>query len=166
MGARVYDLSGVEETRFINEVGEHLLKVVSVSQDKTSNGNDVEKVTFVNAEGEQISDEFVITPKALWKLKLFVKALKLPDVSSTDHWINRGVVATVRTEKYQKENGEKGEKLVISKYAPYVKPEAEQKQDIPVEVKDADGSLLEQGTLQDYGKQDDEPPFEDDEVAF
>lgn len=115
---RQYDLTNVEETQFINEVGEYTLKVISVTPDKTANGNAVEKVIFKTKDGLQISDEFVVTDKALWRMKIFTKALKLPTVTDTDTWINRYVVATVGKEGYVKQDGTKGEKHVITKYEP------------------------------------------------
>lgn len=114
---RKYDLTNVEETQFINMAGEYTLKVVSVKADYTANNNPVEKVTFRTRDGLQISDEFVITDKALWKLKVFTKALKLPNVTDTDTWIDRYVVATVAKEVYTKNDGTKGEKFVIVQYA-------------------------------------------------
>lgn len=115
---RKYDLSNVTETQFLNQAGEFTLKVVSVKQEFTAYNNPVEKVTFQTREGEQIGDEFVVTDKALWKMKLFIKALKLAPVVDTDEWIGRYVVATVVKESFTRQDQTRGEKFVISKYAP------------------------------------------------
>ena len=116
---RNYDLTGVEETQWIKTVGQHIVKVIGVTQGKTSNNNDVEKVTFQNANKEQIKDEFVVTDNSLWKMKAFTKALKLGDVVNTDQWIGRFVVITTGKESFAKEGGEKGEKIVVKFYEPY-----------------------------------------------
>lgn len=116
---RNYDLTGVEETQWIKTVGQHIVKVIGVTQGKTSNHNDVEKVTFQNQNKEQIKDEFVVTDNSLWKMKAFTKALKLGDVVNTDQWIGKFVVITTGKESFAKENGEKGEKIVVKFYEPY-----------------------------------------------
>lgn len=113
---RIYDLTNVEETQWINEVGTFTVKVISVKQDKTNNGNAVEKVTFADKFNAQISDEFVVTDKALWKMKIFSKALKLPTVTDTDTWIGRYVVIHTAKETYIKNDGTQGEKIVIKWY--------------------------------------------------
>lgn len=119
MMGRNYDLTGVEETQWIKTVGQHIVKVIGVTQGKTSNNNDVEKVTFQNANKEQIKDEFVVTDNSLWKMKAFTKALKLGDVVNTDQWIGKFVVITTGKESFTKESGEKGEKIVVKFYEPY-----------------------------------------------
>ena len=119
MAGRTYDLTNVEETQWINSIGQHLVKVVSVATDKTSNDNTVEKVTFQNEIGERIKDEFVVTDNSLWKMKAFTKALKLGDIVNTDQWIGKFVNITTGKETYPKQNGEKGEKVVIKVYEPY-----------------------------------------------
>lgn len=116
---RNYDLTGVEETQWIKTVGQHIVKVIGVTQGKTSNNNDVEKVTFQNQNKEQIKDEFVVTDNSLWKMKAFTKALKLGDVVNTDQWIGKFVVITTGKESFTKDNGEKGEKIVVKFYEPY-----------------------------------------------
>lgn len=114
---RKYDLTNVAETQFISEVGEYTLKVINVTQDKTQNLNDVEKVIFQTKDGLQISDDFVVTERALWRMKLFTKALKLPTVTNTDEWVGRYVKATIGLEYYEKD-GQKKSKCVITKYEP------------------------------------------------
>ena len=116
MSGRIYDLTNVQETQFISEPGEYLVKVISVKQDKTANFNDIEKVTFQTKDGLQISDEFVVTDRALWRMKIFTKALKLPTVTDTDDWVGRYVKITVESENYKKDGVDK-QKFVIKSYA-------------------------------------------------
>ena len=131
---RIYDLTNVEETQWIKTVGQHIVKVISVTQGKTSNSNDVEKVTFQNANKEQIKDEFVVTENSLWKMKAFTKALKLGDVVNTDQWVGKFVVITTGKENYTKDNGEKGEKVVVKFYEPY----EHKKQQVPEPLPEID----------------------------
>lgn len=128
---RNYDLTGVEETQWIKTVGQHIVKVIGVTQGKTSNNNDVEKVTFQNANKEQIKDEFVVTENSLWKMKAFTKALKLGDVVNTDQWIGKFVVITTGKEGFTKENGEKGEKIVVKFYEPYEHKKQQEPEPLP-----------------------------------
>ena len=116
---RNYDLTNVEETQWIKTVGQHIVKVISVTPSKTSNNNDVEKVTFQNANKEQIKDEFVVTENSLWKMKAFTKALKLGDVVNTDQWVGKFVVITTGEETYPKNDGSEGKKIVVKFYEPY-----------------------------------------------
>ena len=139
MSGRVYDLTNVEETQWIKTVGQHIVKVIGVTQGKTSNNNDVEKVTFQNANKEQIKDEFVVTENSLWKMKAFTKALKLGDVVNTDQWIGKFVVITTGKESFTKENGEKGEKIVVKFYEPYEHKKQQVHEQLPEIDIDDDG---------------------------
>lgn len=113
---RNYDLTEVQEQQWIYEAGKFTVKVTGVSQGKTQNLNDVEKVIFSDKNGLSISDEFVITDKALYRMKNFVKALKLEMTTNTDDWVGRYVVINVVAENYPKTNGGFGIKFVIKSY--------------------------------------------------
>ena len=78
-----------EERTYIKREGEFTLKVVKVTQGKTSNGNDQIKVHFQDRGGQFAMDEFVLTQNSLWKLKVFTKALKLPNIIDTNMFIDR-----------------------------------------------------------------------------
>ncbi len=113
---RNYDLTEVQEQQWISEAGKFTVKVTGVSQGKTQNLNDVEKVIFSDKNGLSISDEFVITDKALYRMKNFVKALKLEMTTNTDEWVGRYVVINVVAENYTKNGGGVGVKFVIKSY--------------------------------------------------
>lgn len=113
---RNYDLTEVQEQQWINEAGKFTVKVTGVSQGKTQNLNDVEKVILSDKNGLSISDEFVITDKALYRMKNFVKALKLEMTTNTDEWVGRYVVINVVAENYTKNGGGAGVKFVIKSY--------------------------------------------------
>ena len=90
-----------EERRYIKREGEFVLKVVKVTQGKTSNGNDQIKVHFQNRDGQFVMDEFILTQNSLWKLKVFTKALKLPNIIDTNMFIDRYVKATIKSRTTQ-----------------------------------------------------------------
>lgn len=98
MGRQI-NLDGVqaetEDRVYIKRAGNYTLKVVKVTFGKTNNNNETIKVHFQNNKMEYITDEFVLTDNALWKLKLLTKALKLPNVIDTDMFIDRYVAAEV-----------------------------------------------------------------------
>lgn len=85
-----------EERVYIKSEGEFTLKVVKVTYGKTSNGNDQIKVHFQNSLGQYTIDEFILTENSLWKLKVFTKALKLPNIIDTEMFIDRYVKATIK----------------------------------------------------------------------
>ena len=95
-------MTNTEAHQYIQREGEYLLKVIKVDQDRTANFNDVIKVTFQNKSGEVHIEDFVITEKALFKLKLLTKALKMPNVIDTNMMQDRYVKAVIKTENYQK----------------------------------------------------------------
>lgn len=90
-----------EERTYIKREGEFTLKVVKVTQGKTSNGNDQIKVHFQDRGGQFAMDEFVLTQNSLWKLKVFTKALKLPNIIDTNMFIDRYVKATIKSRTTQ-----------------------------------------------------------------
>lgn len=112
------DLSNIdaenEERIYIKKEGEFVLKVVKITHGKTSNGNDQIKVHFRDRAGNYAMDEFVITENSLWKLKVFTKALKLPNIIDTNMFIDRYVKATIKAKATQ--NG--GTIYEIKKYEP------------------------------------------------
>ncbi|MDY0193592.1 MAG: hypothetical protein RBR93_08695 [Aliarcobacter butzleri] len=112
------DLSNIDaenqERIYIKKEGEYILKVVKVTQGKTSNNNDQIKVHFQDRRGQYAMDEFVLTDNSLWKLKVFTKALKLPNIIDTNMFIDRYVKATIKAKATQ--NG--GTIYEIKKYEP------------------------------------------------
>lgn len=111
------DLTNIEteDTRreYIREEGEFTVKVVKVTEGKTSNQNPQIKVHFQDRNGRFAIDEFVLTESALWKLKLLTKALKLPNVINTEMFYERYVKITLKAK--QTTNGHIYE---IKKYEP------------------------------------------------
>ena len=112
------DLSNVdaenEDRKYIKKEGEFTLKVVKVTSGKTSNGNEQIKVHFQDINGNYAIDEFILNENSLWKLKIFTKALKLPNIIDTDMFISRYVKATIKAKATQ--NG--GTIYEIKKYEP------------------------------------------------
>ena len=114
----IVDMTEIEvnETNYIREPGDYLLKVVKVTDnDYTSNNNEIVKVYMENKDGGVFVDDFVITQSALWRLKIFTKALKMPNIVDTADMVGRYVKARLTTESYEK-GGEIKQKLVCKKY--------------------------------------------------
>lgn len=112
------DLTGVDaeqdERVYIKQEGKITLKVVKVTEGVTSNQNPQIKVHFQDRQGRWAIDEFVVTDNALWKLKVFTTALKLPNKIDTNMFIDRYVEATFKAKATQ--NG--GQIFEIKKYEP------------------------------------------------
>ena len=93
----VIDLTNVDledkERVYIKQEGAIILKVVKVTEGKSASGYDEIKVHFQDKAGRWAIDNFVLTPNALWKLKVLTKALKLPNIVDTDMFIDRYVIA-------------------------------------------------------------------------
>jgi len=88
---------------YIQREGKITLKVVKVTEGFTTNKNPFVKVHFQDNTGAYTTDEFVVTENALWKIKLFTKALKLPNVIDTNMFYDRYVIAEMK--KKQTTNG-------------------------------------------------------------
>lgn len=69
------DFSGVQAYKRCEE-GIHTAKLVQIDEGTTQSGDDMLKATFEVTKGEsqgaRVFDNFVLTEKALWKLKLFL----------------------------------------------------------------------------------------------
>jgi len=108
----------VENRLYIEEQGVQVLKVKEVDQSNlTSNGNIVLRVTFINRDQRHISDNFVLTNSALWRVKLLTNALKLEGDPSADDITGRYVTAKIEREQYNS-NGIIKSKMVIKNYTP------------------------------------------------
>lgn len=112
------DLSNIdaenEDRIYIKKEGEITLKVVKVTSGKTSNNNEQIKVHFQDINGHYAIDEFILNENSLWRLKIFTKALKLPNIIDTEMFISRYVKATMKAKTTQ--NG--GTIYEIKKYEP------------------------------------------------
>ena len=99
------DLSNIdaenEDRIYIKKEGEITLKVVKVTSGKTSNNNEQIKVHFQDINGHYAIDEFILNENSLWKLKIFTKALKLPNIIDTNMFIDRYVKATIKSRTTQ-----------------------------------------------------------------
>lgn len=135
----VLDLTNVQEHTFLDEAGHHTLKIISIDESgTTANGNKVLKVTMKDKFERLITDDFVLTDNALWKIKALTKACKLPNVVDTQMLISRYVEADVVLKDETTKSGNVFKKSVIAKYSEsnltntYVQVEVKK----PVEVED------------------------------
>lgn len=107
MSKRKLDLTKVETYTKMSE-GIHRVKVVSCEDKTTQAGDDMIAIAFeaVNGEdkGSRVYDNFVLTEKALWKLKQLLKALGVKCegkiVLDTDKLIGKQCDAEIFHEEY------------------------------------------------------------------
>jgi len=115
----IIDLTNVDTTSFLDKEGTFTLKVVKVDESKfTQNNNQVLEVTLKTKDDEFYTEQFVITEKALWKLKLFTKALKMPNVVDTKMMLHRYVIGEFKYEDYTKKDGTQMKVLKCVKWHP------------------------------------------------
>ena len=93
------DLTNVEEKSFL-KAGRHLVKVIKEEQTFSSKGTPVIRVTFADKNKAQITNDFFMTDDAMFRLKLFTKALKMPNIIDTELMVGRYVNINVVDEPY------------------------------------------------------------------
>ena len=115
----IIDLTDINTTSFLDKEGTFTLKVVKIDESKTTqNGNQVLEVTLKSKDDENYTEQFVLTEKALWKLKLFTKALKMPNVIDTKMMLHRYVIGEFKYEDYTKKDGTTVKMLRCVKWLP------------------------------------------------
>lgn len=78
-----FNLDDVKEIKYIEQEGEHTLKIVKVAEDEFGNTTQVSankntefhKYVCENREGEKINVTLYITENSMWKYKAFLSAL-------------------------------------------------------------------------------------------
>lgn len=78
-----FNLDDVKESKYIEQEGEHTLKIVKVAEDEFGNTTQVSankntefhKYVCENKEGEKINVTLYITENSMWKYKAFLSAL-------------------------------------------------------------------------------------------
>jgi hypothetical protein len=104
----IIDLTDIETNNYIDTEGEHLLRVIDVKNDRyTNNGNQILEVLFQNKEKVKHKEDFFLTDKAKFRLKLLTKALKMPNMVDTDEMIDRFVIANIQKKEVEKRDGSK-----------------------------------------------------------
>lgn len=114
----IIDLTNIEvnDTQYLSTSGTHTVKVTGIKEDFTNNGNPMIKVSMQTKNKELYMEDFVLTDNALWKLKIFTKALKMPNVIDTDLMKDRYVIGHFERETYTKKDGKQGSKVVSKKW--------------------------------------------------
>jgi len=142
----IIDLTNVdgenEERVYIKQEGKITLKVVKVTERLTQNNNTELKIHFQDKAGRWAIDSFVLTPNSLWRLKIFTKALKMPDVVNTDELIGRYVIATFKA----KQTSKGGTIYEIKKYEPSKLTQPYQPK-VPVVVENEHGETINEDEI-------------------
>ena len=79
----VFNFDEVQESKFINEEGEQLLKIIKFDI-KEVNDKLVHSFTCINKDKQQIKVDFFITENALWRYKMFISALGISASGTLD----------------------------------------------------------------------------------
>lgn len=107
MKKRKFDFSGIEAYVKCEE-GQHLVKLVEIEENESSNGNDMLSATFQvvkgSSTGAKLYDNFVLTEKALWKLQSFLIAIGVKAegkiVIDLDKLVGKTCIVEVAHEEY------------------------------------------------------------------
>lgn len=110
----ILDLTQVPTREYIQTPGKYLLKVIGVEEDVAKTGSQLLKVTMMNDKKQLYIEDFYLTEKALFKLKIFTKALKMPNVVDTAMMLHRYVNANLVDEEYVKMDGCKAKRLTCN----------------------------------------------------
>lgn len=73
--SNLFNLDDVKTNGYINEEGTYTLTVKKFEKETTPKGTDVHKFSCESEDGERVSVNLYITETAMWKYKLFLKAL-------------------------------------------------------------------------------------------
>lgn len=136
----ILDLTNVPTREYIQAPGKHLLKVIGVEEDVAKTGNSLLKVTMVNDKKQLYIEDFYLSEKALFKLKIFTKALKMPNVVDTHMMLHRYVNATLAEEEYVKMDGCKAKRLTCNAWEPSERTNTQETK-APVVVKTPTGDV-------------------------
>ena len=109
------DVSNVPDTLYLDTEGEHTLKVVSIGEGVTANNNPVLKVSFADKDGAVFNDDFVLTEKAMFRVKNLIKALRLPDKIEAKEMVGRYTLVELYRKTERTQNGS-FEKMVARSY--------------------------------------------------
>lgn len=101
------DFTGVQAYKKCEE-GIHVAKLIQLDEGTTQGGDDMLKATFEvtkgDSQGARVFDNFVLSEKALWKLKLFLTSIGVKSegkiVLELDRLIGKSVNIEVGNEEY------------------------------------------------------------------
>ncbi len=109
------DMTNVEEKSYLKQ-GKHFVKVIKQEETFSHNGKPILKVTFQDKNGATISDDFYLTDQAMFRVKMFTKALKMPNIIDTELMVDRYVNIDVMEEPYTDKNGNSKVAYKIANY--------------------------------------------------
>lgn len=115
------DLSQVKESQHKNfNVGKNKCYVNGVFLKTSQAGNKMLEVRMRDAEGATLIDKLVLTDKAMWRVKQFLKACQLPHngkVSIDEKQIvGRHFIVDCVAEAYTKQDGTEGTAIKVKEY--------------------------------------------------
>jgi len=124
------DFPNIKDSNFrIVPEGEYDCELTEIEQQTSKNSNEMWQMCFEILEGEykgvKVFDRLVFTEKALWKIKMICSRLGF-DVSKElelepDMLIGSMCKLAISSEEYEKRDGTKTKKNVITEYIKYSK---------------------------------------------
>ena len=115
------DLSGVQQNEYkYFDVGINKCYIDSVKKTTSQSGNPMLEVHLKRKDGASLTDRLVLTPSAMWRVQVFLKACQLPHkgkVSIDEKDINsRHLQVECFAEAYKKQDGTDGTVIKVKKY--------------------------------------------------
>ena len=163
------DFTGVQAYKKCEE-GIHVAKLIQIDEGTTQAGDDMLKATFEvtqgDSKGARVFDNFTLTDKALWKLKLFLTSIGVKSegkvVIELDRLVGKSVNIEVGNEDY---NGQTRAKI-LSYSALAVAADDDDEEEEQEEEKPAKKSKKEAPAKKEAPKkesEEDDDDWEDDE---
>jgi hypothetical protein len=115
------DLTNVKETEYKNfKVGKNKCYINGVLLKKSQAGNNMLEVRMRDAEGATLTDKLVLTEKAMWRVKQFLKACQLPHSGKVNidekQLLSRHLIVDCVAEAYTKQDGTEGTAIKVKQY--------------------------------------------------
>lgn len=115
------DLTNVQNNEYKNfKVGKNKCYINGVLLKNSQAGNRMLEVRMRDAEGATLVDRLVLTDKAMWRVKQFLKACQLPHSGKVTidekQLISRHLIVDCVAEAYKKDDGTDGTAIKVKTY--------------------------------------------------
>lgn len=115
------DLTKVQNNEYKNfKLGKNKCYINGVLLKNSQAGNRMLEVRMQDAEGATLVDRLVLTDKAMWRVKQFLKACQLPHSGKITidekQLLNRHLIVDCFAESYKKDDGTDGTAIKVKTY--------------------------------------------------
>lgn len=118
------DLSGVQNNNTYKnfDVGVNKCYVNSIKKTTSKAGNAMLEVWLKRADGATLKDHLVLSPAAMWRVQVFLKACQLPHTGKLKFEekdiLSRHLLVECFAEAYKTQDGQDGTSIKVKKYMP------------------------------------------------